>query len=129
MLTRVFFIICFFSVNISYAIVSSYQAEIDYDQIVQESSKRKQYTPKEIEAIQAVRRNQRNAVIAHKMDNISRPKISKPLSVGSAKKVSQSDKREVKPVDRGTIIALIVLLIGGFMLLYSYSSMSRKKQT
>jgi ABC-type bacteriocin/lantibiotic exporter with double-glycine peptidase domain len=127
MLTRVLLIICFFSVNISYAIVSSYQIEIEIDTIVQESSKRKQYTPEEIEQIQIARRNQRNAIIAQKMDNIARPKLSKPLSVGFAKKVSKSEKREIQPVSGKIIIALIILIFGAFMLIYAYSHFSRKK--
>ena len=112
-----------------YAIVSSYQREVDYDKMLRESSKVKRYTPTEIEEMQKLRIENRNAVIEYKMQKLTRPQSVSKLIV---KKNLSSDRKAGKPIkklDHRPIVVIIVLIIGAFMLLYSCLSMSRKKKT
>ena len=123
------FMIIFMFVTNCYAIVSSYQREVDYDKMLRESSKIKRYTPTEIENMQKLRRERRNAGIEYKMQQLTRPQsVSKLID----KKDWSSNRKMEKSINkrgREPTVAIIVLIVGAFMLLYSYLSMLRKKKT
>ncbi len=103
------------------------EGEIEYDKMIREANKFKKYTPSEIKAIQDARREAKNERIRQEMKSFAKSNIA-VSDVEGIKKKTKLDATGGEVAKFNIIISLLVLLLGGFMLLYSYSSMSRKKK-
>jgi len=123
------FILFILSISCSFAMVPSQDGEIEYDKMIREGNQLKQYTPDEIIAMQNARREANNERIRQEMENFAQSTMTS-RDVKESKKKTKLDATGEKVANKvNIIIALLVVLIGGFMLLYSYSLMLRKKKT
>jgi uncharacterized membrane protein len=122
---RIILVIYIFCVSCSFAMLSSEQGEIDYDKMVRESREFKNYTPADIARMEKERREAKNERLRLVMKGYERPRIaSQTRKIDATGEKDGTKGGEI--LSRNTIIAIIVLIIGVFMLLYSHSSFSRK---
>lgn len=119
----IIYIVC---VSCTFAMVSSDQGEIDYDKMVRESRAFKKYTPEEIARLEKERREAKNERLRLVMKGYERPRIAQKTGKGDNADGKDESKGD-KILSGNVIIAIIVLIVGAFMLLYSYSSFSRKR--
>ena len=125
MLKRIL-IVYIFCISCLFAMVSSDQGEIDYDKMVRESREFKKYTPEDIALMEKERREAKNERLRLVMKSYERPRIAQRTV-----KIDGIDEKDESKGDKilggNVIIAIIVLIVGVFMLLYSRSLFSRKK--
>lgn len=126
MTARITILILVITLNSVYGLTSAFDGEIDYDKMVRDYSRRERMSPEDIEAMQQARREHRNMIIRQKMQQQSLESRNKE------KREIKRSRRENMVLDevslKGNIVlALIVLILGIFMLLYSYIKFRRNK--
>ncbi len=129
MLRKIFIILIFYilSISFSFSMVPAGEGEIEYDKMIREANQSKKYTPSEIKAMQEARREAKNERIRQEMRSFAKSNIGL--------RDAESSKKSAKLYGTGDgvnkvniILAIIVLIVGVFMLLYSYLSISHKKK-